>query len=57
MFQALLVKMLPLMISQVTPTIKESARSILKDLESKAKATPNPFDDMFVELLKELLNV
>jgi len=57
MFQKLLIRMLPMIISNVTPEIKKGARALLDNLKDKAKQTPNPYDDMLVDLLDDLLAI
>ena len=52
MFQNLIIKMLPIIIAQATPEIKDVMSGLITDLKEKAKATPNPFDDMLVETLE-----
>lgn len=44
-------------IKEVSPTIREAIEKFLIDLEKRAKATPNVFDDMLVDLLKRVLAV
>lgn len=57
MFQKLLLKMLPMIISAATPEIKAGIKEMLATLKEKAYATPNPVDDILVELLDEILDV
>ena len=52
MFQKLIMKMLPVIISQATPEIKNAIQAIINDLKKKAAATPNPFDDMLVSVIE-----
>lgn len=39
----------------VSPVFRDEMKNALDRLEAKAKETPNPFDDMFVATLKEVL--
>ena len=39
----------------VSPVVRDELEQALNRLELKAKETPNPFDDMFVATLKEVL--
>ena len=39
----------------VSPLLRNAVEDMLKKLELKAKETDNPFDDMFVATLKEVL--
>ena len=54
MWQNLMLKFIPIIIKQATPEIKKGVNSILSDLKKKAKATPNPFDDMLIDMLESL---
>ena len=56
MFKSLLLNMIPLMISQVTPEIKSTMKDFIIQLKSKTRQTPNPYDDMLVDLLEELID-
>ncbi len=49
--------MLPMIIAAATPEIKSGIREMIDTLKEKAYATPNPVDDILVELLDEILNV
>lgn len=55
MFNRIIISILPLIVKAVTPEIKKTAKNLLKDLRSRAEATPNPYDDVFVDILDELL--
>lgn len=52
-----IMKVILLVISSATPDIKNSIVEWLDDLEVRAKATPNPIDDVLVGLLKTIFNV
>lgn len=41
----------------ISPDIRGMVVEWLRDLDTRAKATPNPWDDIFVAFLKMLLNV
>lgn len=56
MFKSLLLNMIPLMIAQVTPEIKSTMKDFIIQLKSKTRQTPNPYDDMLVDLLEELID-
>ena len=51
----LLLKLFRLVIGQASPQIREAICSMLNDLEVKAKETPNPWDDVIVQLAKAVL--
>lgn len=53
----ILVKVLPLLISMLSPVIKELMVEMVHKLEAAAKETDNPVDDVLVNALKELLGV
>jgi len=48
-------KLLASIITMISPEIKEYLKKIILELEEKAKATANPFDDLLVELVKMIL--
>ena len=50
-------KLLPLIISAISPEVRDETISLVKVLDKKAKATPNPIDDVFVGILKIIINV
>ncbi len=41
----------------VSPVIRDAIEDFLVKLEKKAKETPNVFDDMIVDLLKDIFKV
>lgn len=49
-------KILFMMFTRVSPELREWIKKELDVLEGKAKKTKNPFDDMFIAMLKTLLN-
>ena len=55
MWNRIIMSLLPLIVTSVTPAIKDGADALLVDLRAKAEATPNPFDDAFVDILETLL--
>ena len=44
-------------IENVSEPIRERLEDFVKDLERRAKETPNVFDDMLVDLFKRLLKI
>ena len=44
-----------LVVSVVSPEIRTGVTALLQDLEDKAKKTANPWDDMLVALLKQIM--
>lgn len=53
--EKLLIQMLFKTAENMTPEVREKVKELLDELERKAKATANPFDDFFVWLLRRLL--
>lgn len=51
---ALILEILTKLIKGISPKIREEILNFLKDLEVKAKETPNPVDDVIVLLLRIL---
>ena len=51
----LLEKLLPLILSVMSPEIKKAVAQFVLQLEEQAKKTPNPWDDMFVAILKSII--
>lgn len=49
------IAVLPIILSKVTPEIKEQLRQFVLDWEKRAQATPNEFDDMLVFCIKQIL--
>jgi len=50
-------KILGSILRAVSPHIREAVRDVITDLYEKAKATDNPMDDFFVQLLATLVGV
>jgi len=50
----IILEILEKLIKGVSPKIREEILEFLKDLELKAKETPNPIDDIIVLLLRIL---
>lgn len=46
------VKILSILITNISPELKQSIKDSLDKLEAKAKTTVNPFDDLIVSLLR-----
>ena len=55
MWEKILLKLLPLLITVLTPSLKEALCAFIDEFEKKAKATANPWDDFTATILKELL--
>ncbi|GAI96154.1 unnamed protein product [marine sediment metagenome] len=51
---AIILEILSKLITGISPKIREAILEFLKDLEVKAKETPNPIDDIIVLLLRIL---
>ncbi|GAH96921.1 unnamed protein product [marine sediment metagenome] len=48
-------RLIALVVGVVSPEIRKGAAELLDDLEKKAKATANPWDDMLVAMLKNIM--
>ena len=46
-----------LIVSQLTPEIKKLIIAFIKDLDKKAKDTPNIYDDMIVNFFKSVMSI
>jgi hypothetical protein len=53
----LISAMLGIILPNLSAEIKSEAKEAILRLETKAKATKNPFDDLGVILLKGLINI
>jgi len=54
---SLLLKLLPLIIPNISRVLREALVEAIEELEKKAQETKNPYDDMLVALLKELFAI
>lgn len=52
-----IVLLLPVIMDNITPEIREYVVNWIKTLEEKAKKTLNPVDDVLVEVMKVVLNI
>jgi len=48
-------KLLPLILTVLTPEIKKAVAQFVLQLDEQAKKTPNPWDDIFVDILKGII--
>ena len=53
---AFITKILSVLITSISPELKEGIREGLDRLDEKAKATKNKFDDLLVLLLKAVID-
>ncbi len=53
----LALPVLPQIMKLVTPILRETLEGFIEDLYAKAKATPNPVDDVLVGILAGLVGV
>ena len=53
----LIASILPLVWGAISPTVKDALKSLIADLEVKAKETANPIDDIAVAILKDILGI
>jgi len=57
MWQDLLLGILRAVLLKATPEIRDKLKHLLDDWETNAKATPNPFDDLLVFLVRGLVGI
>ena len=50
----IIMKILPLLITVLSPTLKEMLCKFVDEFEAKAKATPNDWDDVAAWILRTL---
>jgi len=53
----LATKLLPLLITNVTPEFRKSLVSGLDTLEEKAKLTKSPWDDLAISFIRSIINI
>jgi hypothetical protein len=53
----LALTLLPILMANITPTLREHIVVFVNALDEKAKQTASPYDDMAVSVLKALLMV
>ena len=47
-----IIRILSLLLGQISGQLREAVKKALDELEEKAKGTANPLDDFFVRVLK-----
>jgi hypothetical protein len=52
-----LIMILPILLANITPTLREHLVLFVGELEKKAKQTASPYDDMLVAVLKAVLSI
>ena len=52
-----LAALLEQMLKVISPNLKKAVEELVLKLEEQAKATPNPWDDIFVGLLKRVIGM
>jgi len=55
MFQKFIWQMLSNCLAAASPEIVEGIRKSVQEMVEKAKKTPNPWDDMFTQLLQNIV--
>lgn len=53
----LIMRLIGLVLTVMTPELRTELLQFVANLEAQAKGTPNPWDDMFVAVLKTVLNI
>jgi len=54
---AIFLKILPTLIENVSPALREVVVSYIKELEKAAQKSNNKFDDLLVSLLKAIFDI
>lgn len=57
MWEKLVLMVLPLVFHALTPALYDFFVDAVKHMEKNAAETSNPYDDVFVSMLKTLLNM
>jgi len=52
-----IMRLIALVTTVISPELKAGLTAFMSKLEADAKKTPNPWDDIFVGLLKSLLGI
>lgn len=52
-----ILRIITMVLGVMTPELRESLIAFVRSMEANAKETPNPWDDIFVGLLKSLLGI
>ena len=52
-----LVKIAKMILTNMSPDLKNYVKQTVLDLEKKAQATKSPWDDLAIELIKMILNI
>jgi hypothetical protein len=55
MLQEIVLKVVSNVIDKATPAIRQDIVNLVDSIDEKAKQTPNPFDDVLVDLLRAIL--
>lgn len=52
-----ILRLITLVVGSASPELRNIIKEWVTELEKRAKATPNPFDDVLVGLIKVVLNI
>ncbi len=55
MLEKWIIKLLPLILTTLTPSLKQAIEKFISDFKTQATRTANPWDDFAAELLEQLL--
>ena len=55
MWLKLIIMLIPLIVTSISPALREFIATTLDEAEERAKTTDNPWDDALVKLLKGLI--
>lgn len=53
---SIILRLLFVIVPEITPVVKEELNRALSSLEAKAKETDNKIDDLFVQFLRAIVN-
>ena len=56
MFSKIIIRFLPMIVAQLTPAIKDMIKGAVAEMRKKADTTPNPYDDMIVDIIEEIIS-
>ena len=57
MFNSLIIKLLPIIVTMATPELRLLARESMSRMREYADSTPNQFDDALVDILEGVTGI
>jgi len=55
MWERIIIKLIPVLLPVLSDTLRQMIQEFVEEFEKKAKTTPNPYDDLAAELLRNIL--